>query len=685
MGDLACDAMANALAASSSPYLRQHAGNPVDWVPWSQAALDRAAAEDKPLLLSIGYAACHWCHVMAHESFEDDAVAALMNEHFVCIKIDREERPDLDAIYLDACQALTGQGGWPLHAFATPDGRPFYAGTYFPPQPRHGLPGWSQLLEALAAAWRERRDEVEATGGQLAGVLGGAAQLDPADAVPGDEFLETALSAIAKGFDSVNGGFGGAPKFPPSALLAFLLRTDRLPMARYTLASMAGGGIFDQVAGGFARYAVDRTWTVPHFEKMLYDNALLATRYAEAATLTGDADFARVAERTLDWVIADLGDPDGGFASALDADSGGVEGSYYVWTPGQLRAALGDDDASVAIDWFGVTDEGNFEDGTTVLEARGFEPEPETRDRILAALATARDTRVRPARDDKRIVSWNALTVSGLVASGTRLGRADHLAAAERCAELILETARDPDTGLLLRLIPRDEDDRAGVPAGVLEDHAHLLDALIALYEATSDLRWFVAARELATVVLRDFTDDGPGGGFFTTGASHETLITRRKELDDNPIPSGQATAAHALLRLHALTGDGALIDAAESVLRLGAAIALRSPTAFGAYFVALQQYLAPPREIAIVGDGPAAAALLATARELAGPTTVIATTAQPIVAAAGGASPPETVVPLLVGRGLVDGQPAAYVCERFACQRPVTTPVELRHLLTAS
>lgn len=676
--------MANALAASSSPYLRQHADNPVDWVPWSQAALDRAAAEDKPLLLSIGYAACHWCHVMAHESFEDEAVAALMNEHFVCIKIDREERPDLDAIYLDACQALTGQGGWPLHAFATPDGRPFYAGTYFPPRARQGLPGWSQLLEALAAAWRDRRDEVEATGGQLAGVLGGAAQLEPASAVPGDEFVQTALSAIAKDFDSVNGGFGGAPKFPPSALLAFLLRTDRLPMARYTLASMASGGIFDQVGGGFARYAVDATWTVPHFEKMLYDNALLASRYAEASAITGDEDLGRVAQRTLDWVLADLGDPDGGLASALDADSGGVEGSYYVWTPAQLREALADDDAAVAIDWFGVTEAGNFEDGATVLEARGFEPEQETRDRILAALAEAREARVRPARDDKRIVSWNALAISALVASGVRLGRADHLAAAARCADLILSTARDADTGRVLRLIPREDDDITTIPAGVLEDHAHLLSALVSLYEATFDARWITAARELAAVLLRDFADDGPGGGFFTTGAGHETLIARRKELDDHPIPSGQAVAAHALLRLHALTGDGALAEAAEGVLRLGAAIALRSPTAFGAYFVALQQYLDPPTEIAIIGRGPAADALLETARAHAGTGAVIALTPEPI-GLADAAAGQDVPVPLLAGRDLVDGQPAAYVCERFACQRPVTTPAELRHLLGAS
>ena len=663
--------MANALAASSSPYLRQHAENPVDWVPWSQDALDRATREDKPLLISIGYSACHWCHVMAHESFEDETIAALMNERFVCIKIDREERPDLDAIYLDACQTLTGQGGWPLHAFATPDGRPFYSGTYFPPRPGHGLPAWPQVLEAISDAWRDRRDELEDTGTRLSAALSGAAALTPADDLPGEAFLAEAAAEIGKRFDSVNGGFGGAPKFPPSTLLAFLLRRKELPMARYTLASMASGGIFDQVGGGFARYAVDRTWTVPHFEKMLYDNALLAARYSEAFAVTGDASLGRVAERTLDWVLADLASDDGGFASALDADSGGVEGSYYVWTPGQLREVLGADDAATAINWFGVTDQSNFEDGATVLEARGFEPEPQTRDRILAALSAARDERIRPGRDDKRIVSWNALMISGLAASSVHCGRGDHLAAAQCCAALILDRARD-ERGRLLRLIPHSGDDPSQIPAGVLEDHAHLCEALVALYQATFDARWFTAAMELAGVLLRDFADP-EHGGFFTTAADHERLVARRKELDDNPIPSGQASAALALQQLYALTGDAALLEAAEGVLKLGAAIAGRSPASFGQLLVAIQQHAAAPQEIAIVGDGPAAEALLRTAREHAAPTTVIAKGS----AGDGGA------VPLLTGRGLVDGQPAAYVCERFSCQRPVTTPADLRALLT--
>ncbi|MBJ7473378.1 MAG: thioredoxin domain-containing protein, partial [Solirubrobacteraceae bacterium] len=512
--------MANALATSSSPYLLQHAEHPVDWVPWSQDALERASRVDKPLLISIGYSACHWCQAMAHESFENAEVAAVMNEHFVCIKVDREERPDLDAIYLDACQALTGQSGWPLHVFATPDGRPFYAGTYFPPQPTEHLPGWQQVIEALGTAWTEQRHEIEETGTRLAATLSGAAQLAPAVAVPDAPFLDQATTAIAKRFDSVHGGFGGAPKFPPSTALAFLLARDQLPMVRYTLASMASGGIFDQVGGGFFRYAVDPAWSEPHFEKLLADNALLATRYAEAASVTGDPAFGRVAERTLDWIVRDLSCEDGGFASALAADSGSTEGAFYTWTPQQLRDALTSDDATTAMAWFGVADAGSREGDSTVLEERGAAPEPQARDRILDALLVAREGRARPARDDKRIVSWNALTISALVAGSERLGRGDQLAAAERCAALILETAQD-HRGRLLRLIPRDTDDHSQIPAGVLEDHAHLLDALVALYEATTNERWLQAATQLAAVLLRDFVDPDRGG-FFSTANDHE-------------------------------------------------------------------------------------------------------------------------------------------------------------------
>ncbi|MFT4035760.1 MAG: thioredoxin domain-containing protein [Patulibacter sp.] len=660
--------MANALAASSSPYLRQHADNPVDWMPWSQAALARAAELDRPLLISIGYSACHWCHVMAHESFEDPQIAALMNEQFVCVKVDREERPDIDAIYMDACQTLTGHGGWPLHAFATPDGRPFYAGTYYPPTSGRGMPSWRQVLEGLAAAWTQRRDEIEEQGDVLAQRLAGAAHVDPVD-LPSAELLDAAVATLRQRFDSVNGGFGGAPKFPPSTLLGFLLRRGELPMARYTLASMASGGIFDQLAGGFSRYAVDATWTVPHFEKMLYDNALLARRYAEAARATGDANFARIAERTLDWVIDELGDTDGGFASALDADAGGIEGASYVWTPAQLRGALAPEDAEAAIAWFGVTEAGNFEHGTSVLEARGDEPATEQAQRIRRILLEVRATRDAPARDGKRIVSWNALAIASLATSGMLLRRADHTAAAVRAGELILAAAQD-DRGRLLRLIPRDGERPDTIPGGVLDDHAHLLEALVTLYEATFEPRWLNEATRLAEVLLRDFADRDRGG-FFSTANDHERLVARRKELDDAPLPSGQSSAALGLLRLHALTGDSALLAAAEGVLRIGARFAAEHPAGFGELLSALDQYLMPPRELAIVGDGPHAHELLAVARRYADARTVIAATATPTDA-----------VPLLSGRPLVDGQPAAYLCERMTCRAPITDPQQLRDAL---
>ncbi len=661
--------MANALADSSSPYLRQHAENPVDWVPWSQDALDRAQASGRPLLISIGYSACHWCHVMATESFEDAEIAAFMNEHFVCIKVDREERPDLDAIYMDACQVLTGHGGWPLHAFATPDGRPFFAGTYFPPAAGRGMPSWRQVLEAIAAEWSERRGELEEQGALVAERLAGAARIDPQE-LPGPDALDAAVAGLRQRFDSVNGGFGDAPKFPPATVLGFLLRRGELAMARYTLASMASGGLFDQLAGGFARYSVDATWTVPHFEKMLSDNALLARRYAEAAVVTGDASFGEVAQRTLDWAISELGDQDGGFASALGADSGGVEGAAYVWTPAQLRDALDADDAAAAIEWFGVTDEGNFEGGATVLEARGFAPPADQARRIRERLLQARAARPAPLRDGKRITSWNALMIGALATSGALLGRADHVAAATATAELILARARD-DRGRLLRLIPAG-DDPGAIPVGVLDDHAHLLEALTVLYETTFDPRWLQEATALADVLLRDFLDP-ERGGFFTTADDHEQLVARRKDLDDAPVPSGQSSAALGLLRLHALTGDADLLAAAEDVLRIGAHLAARTPTGFGEMLCALDQYLAPAQEIAIVGDGPAAEALLEVARRH-----------RPLRAVLAAAPAATGEVALLADRDLVGGAPAAYVCEQMACQAPITSPEDLAAALSS-
>ncbi|MDO9353409.1 MAG: thioredoxin domain-containing protein, partial [Solirubrobacteraceae bacterium] len=660
--------MSNTLAGATSPYLQQHADNPVNWVPWSPEALARAAAEDKPLLISIGYSSCHWCHVMARESFSDEAVAAIMNEHFVCVKVDREERPDVDAIYMDAMQHLSGPGGWPLNVFALPDGRPFYAGSYFPPSPRGDQPSWTMLIEAIVRLWRDRREEAETTGEQIVERLSGAIGIESASEVPDESVLEDALASLQKAFDSVNGGFGTAPKFPPSTVIGLLLRLHSLPMARYTLTSMASGGIFDQLGGGFSRYAVDAAWAVPHFEKMLFDNAQLAARYVEATDATGDERFGQIAERTLDWVIRDLGDEDGAFASALDADLGGVEGAYYTWTVDQVREVLGDEDAQVAIDWFGVTDAGDLEGGQNVLRAQGEAPEGAQADRIVSALLAARETRERPFRDGKRIVSWNALTIEALVKSGISLGRADHLEAAVRCAELLLERAADPrGEGRLLRLIPvgDSEGERDAIPSGVLDDHSHTLSALIALYEATFETRWLTAARTIADACLTQFADPD-GDGFFTTAHDHEQLITRRKDLDDSPIPSGGATAALAMLRLHALTGEDRWRSAAEGVIKLTVGIAANFPQNLAQLLIALDQYLATPTEIAIVGEGPEAEALIAVAREHADPHAVIAAGAP--------SGDLASDVPLLAGRGLVDDKATAYVCSGFSCLNPVTS-----------
>src|ERR687890_469714 len=444
--------MPNALAHETSPYLRQHADNPVDWLPWGDEALRRARDEDKPLLVSIGYSACHWCHVMERECFEDPEIAALINDRFVCVKVDREERPDVDALYMEAVQAMTGRGGWPLNVFITPEQVPFSAATYSPPQPRQGMPSWPMVLGAVADAWQAKRDEIRAQGPVLAARLSGAALLKPAAGPLDTTILDDAVAEARAHFDAVNGGWGGAPKFPAASTIELLLRRGETSMALQTLRSMASGGIFDQVGGGFARYTVDATWTVPHFEKMLYDNALLARAYLHGWQVSGDAVLRRTAEETLDWVLREMTGPEGGFYSALDADSEGVEGKFYVWTVGELREVLGSD-ADIALAWFGATERGNFE-GANILESRGAEPEPEVRDRIRAALLAARDKRVRPGLDDKRLTAWNALMISALAETGAVLERADYLEAAVGAAEFIARDLRDDD-GRLLRTYNR--------------------------------------------------------------------------------------------------------------------------------------------------------------------------------------------------------------------------------------
>ena len=658
--------MANALAQETSPYLLQHSENPVDWMPWGEAALRRAREEDRPLLVSIGYSACHWCHVMERESFEDESAAALMNEHFVCVKVDREERPDVDALYMEAVQAMTGQGGWPLNIFLTPEQAPFYGGTYFPPEPGHGRPSWRQVLLAVADAWEKRSDELREDAAGMTQRLTGAASLTASDDPITAATLDQAVASLQAGFDSVNGGWGQAPKFPASSAIEFLLARGEHPMALQSLRAMASGGIHDQVGGGFSRYSVDASWTVPHFEKMLYDNALLARAYLHGWLASGDELLRRTCEETLDWALREMRAPDGGFYSALDADSEGVEGKFYVWTVGELVSALGPD-ADHALGWLGATEHGNFHEGppgSNVLESRGPEPDPQTRARIRARLLEVRARRVRPGTDDKRVTSWNALMVCALAEAGAALERPDYLDAARDTTVFILQKLRDPD-GRLLRTYNQG---RAKQPA-FLEDHAFLLEALIALYEATFEDHWFTAARAQADE-LTELFGDAVNGGFFSTATGGEALIARRKELEDQPIPSGGASAALGLLRLALLTGESAYEQAALGHLRLVHVIATRHAHAFGHTLQAIDLYVGPSREVALVGGD--IAALERVVRSALRPRTVLAGTY------AGG----ESTVPLLAAREPVDGQAAAYVCERFACQRPVTEPDDLAALL---
>jgi uncharacterized protein YyaL (SSP411 family) len=643
--------MPNHLADETSPYLLQHKDNPVEWYPWGDEALERSTREERPLLVSIGYSACHWCHVMAHESFEDPEVAAAMNDRFVCVKVDREERPDIDAICMEACQAITGRGGWPLNAFLTPEQQPFYAGTYFPPEPRHGMPSWPMVLDAVADAWEKRREEITTQAAQIRHALAATARLEPSAEPIRAELLDNSVSGLGATFDGQHGGWGGAPKFPQASTIEFLLARGEHEMSIQTLAAMASGGIYDQVGGGFARYAVDQTWTVPHFEKMLYDNALLARAYLHGWQVSGEARFEQVCSEILDWALNEMRGAEGGFYSALDADSEGVEGKFYVWTDDELRDVLGEyyDEATA---YFAPAP---FEPGTYVLEARG--PVPERLPEIRRRLYEARSERVRPGLDDKRLTAWNALMVSALAEAGAVLERDEYVQAAVQCASFILDQMRGPD-GRLLRTW---KDGQARLDA-YLEDHAFLLEALITLYETTFEPRFYREATAVASAIIERF-EDPERGGFFTTASDHEPLAVRRKDLEDSPIPSGNAAAAFGLLRLSLLSGDGSYERHALGVLRLLALLAARHPTAFGHLLQAIDFYLAPVREIAIVGPAGQAAALVRAVRSAYHPHLVVAAGAD---------------VPLLDGREPVEGQAAAYVCEHFVCQAPVTSPEEL-------
>ena len=651
--------MPNHLAGETSPYLLQHKDNPVDWHPWGEEALGRSREEDKPILLSIGYSACHWCHVMERESFEDADTARLMNELFVCIKLDREERPDIDSIYMEACQAMTGSGGWPLNVFLTPEQVPFYAGTYFPPDARMGMPSWRDVLAAVGQAWRDRRDEIRAGGGRIAERLQGGATLRPSEEPLRAELLDAAVEGLRTNFDPANGGFGTAPKFPPASALEFLMRRGEEGMVAQTLRAMASGGMYDQVGGGFARYSVDPYWLVPHFEKMLYDNALLARAYLHGWQVTGEPLFRRVAEETLDWALREMRAGEGGFYSALDADSEGVEGKFYVWSVDELRSALaGEPDADEAIAWFGATDRGNFEGANIPVRGPG---DPERLDEWRARLYEVRSQRVWPGLDDKRLTSWNALMISALAEAGAVLERDDYLAAATAAAEFVLGSLRD-DEGRLLRTF----NDGRGRLNAYLEDHSFLLEALLTLYESSFDPRWFGEARSLADTMIERFADD-EHGGFFETSSDHERLLARRKDLEDHPIPSGNAGAAYGLVRLAALTGEHGYEERAVGVLRLLHELAPRHPQAFGHLLQALDFHLSQVKEVALVGES----------HELE---RVVRGAFRPHLVLAGGA--PDGV-PLLADRPTVDGRPAAYVCERFACKAPVTEPEELERLLS--
>jgi len=667
--------MTNRLAHEASPYLRQHAENPVDWYPWGEEALRAAREADKPILLSIGYAACHWCHVMAHESFEDPDTADLMNRHFINIKVDREERPDLDSIYMSAVVALTGQGGWPMTVALTPDGRPFFGGTYYPPTPRHGMPAFRQVLLALAEAWQERRGDVEGSAGEiadhlrqtaLAEALGGGGALN-------DDLLDQALNGLLRSFDSRLGGFGRAPKFPPSMTLEFLLRVYAqrgdgmaLHMAEHTLTKMAHGGIYDQLGGGFARYSTDEHWLVPHFEKMLYDNALLARVYLHAWQVTGKPLYRRVVEETLDFVLREMRHEGGGFYSSYDADSEGEEGKFYVWTADEIRAALGDE-AERFMAAYGVSVAGNWE-GHNILhiaedlsglgDLTGLD---EARQKLFAIRAR----RVPPGLDDKVLTAWNGLMLAAFAEAGRVLARPDYTAAAVANAKFLRATMRRDDGRLLRSWQAAAGDARYNA---YLEDYAFLADGLLALYETTFDPRWFAWARELADRMLDHFSD--PAGGFFDTSDDHEALLHRPKDVQDNATPSGNGMAAHVLLRLGLFTGEGRYWDTAERMVAGLYEPMARYPGAFAHWLGAAAFILAEPQEVAVIGD-PAAAGT----RTLL---DVVQRAYRPDLVVAAGEGAAAEAIPLLANRERLDGRAAAYVCRRFVCQRPTDDPAAL-------
>ena len=682
--------MPNRLIDETSPYLLQHANNPVDWYPWGEEALQRAKAENKPILLSIGYSACHWCHVMERESFENEDIATLMNANFISIKVDREERPDLDAIYMEAVQMLTGSGGWPMTVFLTPDCRPFYGGTYFPPVDHPNMPGFPRLLLSMAQAYKEQQGAIAQTTKQLADRMGWSGRVSTGQNPLTVDALHQAYSNLASGFDYQNGGIGGAPKFPQPMTLEFLLRyhhrgfSERaLEMVHVTLQNMAHGGVYDQAGGGFHRYSTDAHWLVPHFEKMLYDNALLARLYLHAYQATGRPLYRRITEETLDYVLREMTDPLGGFYSAQDADSEGEEGKFFVWTPHEFQSALGKEAGDLVGGYFGMTDAGNFE-GKTILnipqEPASFAQEQgidlaqleETVHRAKKTLLDIREERVHPLLDDKVLASWNGLMLRSFAEAAVALGRADYLQAAVNNAEFLLNTMKPQ--GRLLRTYRNGQ----AKLLAYLEDYAFVADGLVALYEATFDPRWLTEAVSLADSMIDLFWDES-AGFFYDTGADHESLVMRPRDIFDNAQPCGGSVASDVLLRLALITGNQDYSAKAAKPLRALSDVMGQAPAGTGHWLAALDFYVSTPKEIAVVGPrtNPATKQLLDTVFTRYLPNKVVV--GSPGTAAGDGA------IPLLQDRGMIDGKPTAYVCQNYACQLPVTDQQALAAQLSAA
>ncbi|HEX7998083.1 MAG TPA: thioredoxin domain-containing protein [Pyrinomonadaceae bacterium] len=674
----------NRLAKETSPYLLQHAHNPVDWYPWSEEAFERARSENKPVLLSIGYSACHWCHVMEHESFENEEIARLMNENFINIKVDREERPDLDQIYMNAVQMMTGHGGWPMTVFLTPEGVPFYGGTYYPPVDRYNMPGFPRVLMGVAEAYRSKPDEITQSAVSMLGELQRLGQARQSSEAISVELLDGAYRGIARNYDASYGGFGSAPKFPAPMNLDFLLRVyhrngqaDALKMVEHTCRRMAEGGMYDQLGGGFHRYSTDAKWLVPHFEKMLYDNALLARLYLHVYQLTNDDFYRRIAEETLDYVTREMTDERGGFYSTQDADSEGHEGKFFVWSIDEIKETLGEENGALFCAYYDVTAGGNFEGQNILNVKRSAEEVAQASgvsvERLKEALAlgrrelfTLRERRIKPGRDEKVLTAWNGLMLAAFAEASVILERRDYLETAKNNARFVLENLRRD--GLLLRTY---KDGQAKLNA-YLEDYAFYIDGLVALYEATGELSWLREAKTLADTMNDEFWDEQEGG-YFYTGRSHEELIVRSKDFMDNATPSGNSVAAEVLLKLSVLTGNEDYSRQAVTIFRLLRNQLTRYPSAFGRLLAALDFYLSSPKEIAIVGprEDAATAALTREVWKRYLPNKVVAQAEENDTAAAG-------LVPLLRERPMVNGAATAYVCEHYTCQQPVTTPAEL-------